>query len=91
MATDHSGGDDKENRNNTMNISVFCGASLPTMSIYDNVLSGFSLNGIVRCKNTKKVTPEMIFLYFFPTEKVTEHRSDTGRSLDLPYTQAEFE
>ena len=29
MATDRSGGDDKENRNNTMNISVFCGASLP--------------------------------------------------------------
>jgi len=27
MATDHSGGDGKENRNNTMNISVFCGAS----------------------------------------------------------------
>ena len=29
MATDHSGGDDKENRNITMHISVFCGASLP--------------------------------------------------------------
>ena len=29
MATDRSGGDGKENRNNTMNISVFCGASLP--------------------------------------------------------------
>jgi hypothetical protein len=30
MATDHSGGDDKENRNITMHISVFCGASLPS-------------------------------------------------------------
>ena len=29
MATDHSGGDGKENRNITMHISVFCGASLP--------------------------------------------------------------
>ena len=29
MATDRSGGDGKENRNNTMNISVFCGSSLP--------------------------------------------------------------
>ena len=29
MATDRSGGDDKENRNITMHISVFCGASLP--------------------------------------------------------------
>ena len=29
MATDRSGGDGKENRNNTMHISVFCGASLP--------------------------------------------------------------
>ena len=29
MATVHSGGDGKENRNITMNISVFCGASLP--------------------------------------------------------------
>ena len=29
MATDHSGGDGNENRNNTMNIAVFCGASLP--------------------------------------------------------------
>ena len=29
MATVHSGGDGKENRNITMHISVFCGASLP--------------------------------------------------------------
>ena len=29
MATDRSGSNGKENRNNTMNISVFCGASLP--------------------------------------------------------------
>jgi len=29
MATDHSRGDGKGNRNNTINISVFCGASLP--------------------------------------------------------------
>ncbi len=29
MATDRSGGDGKENRNITMNISVFCGSSLP--------------------------------------------------------------
>lgn len=29
MATDHSGCDGKENRNITMHISVFCGASLP--------------------------------------------------------------
>jgi hypothetical protein len=29
MATDHSGGDGKENRNITMHISVFCGSSLP--------------------------------------------------------------
>lgn len=29
MATDRSGGDGKENKNITMNISVFCGASLP--------------------------------------------------------------
>ena len=29
MATDHSGGDGKENRNITMNVAVFCGASLP--------------------------------------------------------------
>ena len=29
MATDHSGGDGQENRNITMHISVFCGASLP--------------------------------------------------------------
>jgi uncharacterized protein (TIGR00730 family) len=29
MATDRSGGDGKENRNNTMNIAVFCGSSLP--------------------------------------------------------------
>jgi len=29
MATDRSGGDGNENRNNTMNISVFCGSSMP--------------------------------------------------------------
>ena len=29
MATDHSGGDGKENRKIIMHISVFCGASLP--------------------------------------------------------------
>ena len=29
MATVHSGGDGKENRNITMHISIFCGASLP--------------------------------------------------------------
>ncbi len=29
MATDHSGGDGKENRNITMHISVFCGSSMP--------------------------------------------------------------
>ena len=29
MATDRSGGEGKENRNITMHISVFCGASLP--------------------------------------------------------------
>ena len=29
MATDRSGGDGKENRNNTMNIAVFCGSSMP--------------------------------------------------------------
>ena len=41
-----------------MDISVFCGASLPTMSIYDNVLSGFSLNGIKLSKAEKDTTVE---------------------------------
>jgi len=66
----------------------FCMSCLPT-GHYIVFLVCFSI--YVRCKNTKKVTPEMNFLYFFPTEEVTEHRSDTGRSLDLPYTQAVFE
>ena len=41
-----------------MHISVFCGASLPTMSIYDNVLSGFPLNDIKLSKAEKDTTVE---------------------------------